>query len=92
VTYPPFSEQGYDTDEIDAIVAHNRAQNGKVCERCGQLFNADSRRLQSKRFCSRRCQNNAYHAQRLRADAAFHARALEYQRLWRIRERARANT
>jgi hypothetical protein len=57
-----------------------------ACERCGQPYVQTQPR---KRFCSRRCQMNAYFAWRLKTDPAFHQRALEYQRLHRVRERAR---
>lgn len=59
------------------------------CEWCGAGFEARRRGATVKRFCCRRCQNNHYHACRKAIDPAFHARALEYQRLWRVREKAR---
>ncbi len=58
------------------------------CELCGAVYERNGQ--PRKRFCSRRCQMNAYFRRRLRDDPEFHARALEYQRLWRVRERARA--
>lgn len=61
----------------------------RECEYCGQWFHFDDRRANSKRYCSRRCQTNAYHDNRKRTDPAFHAQALEYQRLWRVRQRSR---
>jgi hypothetical protein len=60
-----------------------------ACERCGAPFDLTQ---PHRRFCTRRCQMNAYHEHRKQTDLSFHERALEYQRLYRIRERARQLT
>jgi hypothetical protein len=66
----------------------NPSYRRTACERCGAPYQPRFR----KRFCSRRCQMNTYFERRLTADPAFHQRALEYQRLWRVKERARRQT
>lgn len=61
----------------------------RCCEKCGRPFTVTQ---PHRRFCTRRCQMNAYCLNRRKKDPVFHQNALEYQRLWRVRERARALT